>query len=176
MPRPSAPALASSVLAALAGDDDYASAPHWAGQAVETGALARCADHAGLRAFVAVHGNGVAARLLARLTEVARTVVDLAAARVEPRVAAWSPQPGEGVASTQTARGLLLHRAQVAAGRVTGYAIVAPTEWNFHPQGALVRGLEGLACDDERALRRCASLVVQSLDPCVTCAVEIARA
>jgi coenzyme F420-reducing hydrogenase alpha subunit len=75
-----------------------------------------------------------------------------------------------------TARGLLVHRARATGDRVTDYAIVAPTEWNFHPQGALVRGLDGLFADDERALVRAADLVVQALDPCVACSVEIGHA
>ena len=76
----------------------------------------------------------------------------------------------------QTARGLLLHRATVTEGRVAGYQIVAPTEWNFHPQGALVRGLEGAAATDAMALERDARLIVQALDPCVACRVEVAGA
>jgi uptake hydrogenase large subunit len=48
---------------------------------------------------------------------------------------------------------------------------VAPNEWNFHPQGALVRDLVGLpACDD---LRRWVDLLIAALDPCVPCHVMI---
>ncbi len=83
---------------------------------------------------------------------------------------------GEGVAAVQTARGLLLHRARVEDGRVTGYQIVAPTEWNFHPAGALTRGLEGMRADDEATLRSDARLVVQGLDPCVACRIEVGHA
>jgi Ni,Fe-hydrogenase I large subunit len=71
---------------------------------------------------------------------------------------------------------LLLHRATVTEVHVTGYQIVAPTEWNFHPQGALARGLEGAAATDAMALERDARLVVQALDPCVACRVEVAGA
>jgi coenzyme F420-reducing hydrogenase alpha subunit len=56
-------------------------------------------------------------------------------------------------------------------GIVQDYRTVAPNEWNFHPQGALVRGLIGLpACDD---LRRRVELLVAALDPCVPCHVTI---
>ena len=176
MPAPSPAAIGAVVLPALDADAGFAHAPRWAGKAVETGALASCADHPGVGGFVAAHGNGVAARLLARLVEVARVVVGLSAGDVAPRVAAWSPRAGEGAAAVATARGLLLHRARVERGRVTDYAIVAPTEWNFHPDGALARGLAGIATRDETALVRAANLVVQALDPCVACTVEVARA
>ena len=59
----------------------------------------------------------------------------------------------------------------------SGYAIVAPTEWNFHPEGALVRGLVGR--DGRRrgdAAAREANLLVQALDPCVACEVEVGHA
>ena len=76
----------------------------------------------------------------------------------------------------QTARGLLLHRAVLAAGRVVEYQIVAPTEWNFHPAGPLVQGLEGDEAFDAALLERNARLAVQALDPCVACNIEIGHA
>ena len=176
MPPASQASLGAAVLVALDAEPGFARSPHWHGTPVETGALARRARHPGLRAFIAEHGNGVAARLIARLLGVVQAIVALAGGEPEPRVAAWSPRPGEGAASVDTARGLLVHRARVTADRVTEYAIVAPTEWNFHPQGALVRGLAGLVAGDERALAHGANLVVQALDPCVAYSVEIGRA
>jgi Ni,Fe-hydrogenase I large subunit len=176
LPEANAADLVSAVLAALDGDPAFARAPRWRGAAAETGALARCASHAGIAAFVERHGHGVAARLLARCVDLARTVASLADGRVEPRVIAWSPSDGEGVAAVHAARGLLVHRSRVADGRVVEHAIVAPTEWNFHPDGALARGVAGLAADDEARLVRDAMLVAQSLDPCVACIVEVAHA
>jgi Ni,Fe-hydrogenase I large subunit len=76
----------------------------------------------------------------------------------------------------ETARGLLVHRVRIAEGRVADYRIVAPTEWNFHPQGALARGLVGMGAGNAIALKRQALLAVQALDPCVACSVEIAHA
>jgi Ni,Fe-hydrogenase III large subunit len=40
----------------------------------------------------------------------------------------------------------------------------------------LTRGVAGLAADDEERLVRDATLVAQSLDPCVACIVEVAHA
>jgi Ni,Fe-hydrogenase I large subunit len=36
-----------------------------------------------------------------------------------------------------------VHRVELDGDRVARYAIVAPTEWNFHPQGASVREMTG---------------------------------
>jgi len=83
---------------------------------------------------------------------------------------------GVGLGLAETARGLLLHRVQVERGLVTEYRIVAPTEWNFHPQGPLPQGLAGRDATDHERLAREARTVVQSLDPCVACRVEIADA
>jgi Ni,Fe-hydrogenase I large subunit len=80
------------------------------------------------------------------------------------------------VASVETARGLLLHCAEIRDERVTGYGIVAPTEWNFQPGGPLERSLTGLDARDAEALQRDCGLVVQSLDPCVACSVEVSDA
>jgi len=53
---------------------------------------------------------------------------------------------------------------------------VAPTEWNFHPGGALASGLEGLEADDEQQLIRSTRLAVHALDPCVAYRVEVGHA
>jgi hypothetical protein len=175
MPRTFA-TMAEAVLDALDADPGFARTPHWQGRPLETGALAHCTWHPGVAAFAERHGHGVAARIVARVVDLATTVATLAKGLVRERVAGRVLGPGEGAATVQTARGLLLHRARVADERIADYAIVAPTEWNFHPYGPLVRALDGLVADDERALVRQATLVVQSLDPCVACSVEIEHA
>ena len=82
----------------------------------------------------------------------------------------------EGLGAVQTARGLLLHRARLADGRVADYQIVAPTEWNFHPDGALVRGLRTIVADDGATLEQRTRLAVQALDPCVAFRIEVGHA
>jgi len=74
---------------------------------------------------------------------------------------------GVGLAQVQAARGLLVHRLAVADGLVRDYRILAPTEWNFHPQGAAALGLAALPARDEATLRRQAGLFITALDPCV---------
>jgi Ni,Fe-hydrogenase I large subunit len=175
MPATDRAALESHVLSALSADAGFAHAPTWDDAPVETGAYARLASHPRVADCARAYGNGIVTRMVARLTELAQQVDTLGAAPAGI-VDAWAPAAGEGVAAVQTVRGLLVHRATVRDGRVTRYAIVAPTEWNFHPRGALARGLAGVADPSIDSLRRRAALVVQALDPCVGCTVEIGHA
>ena len=74
--------------------------------------------------------------------------------------------PGCGVAWCEMARGLLLHSVQLdAQGRVQDYRVLAPTEWNFHPEGSLGQAVASLAPDDRDSAR----LLAAAFDPCVAC-------
>ena len=180
MPPTAPDALIRAVVPAMTCEPAFARAPTWAGVPVETGALARMRTQPLVAALADRYGNSVVTRLVARLAELATLLDELAKGPREdatpPRVHAFALAAGEGLAAVQTARGLLLHRARVADGRVVDYQIVAPTEWNFHPDGALVRGLDGLAADDLGAVEQWARLAVQALDPCVECRIEIGHA
>ncbi len=81
----------------------------------------------------------------------------------------------EGWACVDTARGWLVHRAALEAGRVVRYRILAPTEWNCHPQGVAARLLRGLQADDAARLRRSARWVLTAVDPCITAEVRVCR-
>ena len=88
-------------------------------------------------------------------------------------VRAWTLADGTGLAAVQTARGLLMHQAPLARdGRIADYRMVAPTEWNFHPQGALFRARRHRRCRDETsgAARRAGGA---ALDPCVGFRIEV---
>ena len=157
---------------AMDADDGFERAPRWQGEPAETGALARASHVAAVAAMVAKHGRSAAARLVARLAELAALAVRGASAN-HGQVAT---RPGEGAGWVETARGLLVHRARVARGRIAAYRIVAPTEWNFHADGALARGLRGARFQDGEAAERGVRLMVQALDPCVAARIEVAHA
>jgi hypothetical protein len=179
MPEPGRARLESAVLPALRAVAGFEAAPLWDGAPVETGALARMRAHPLVASVAKRCGNSVPARMAARLVELAALLARLAGtadAAAAPGICAFPLGPGEGLAAVQTARGLLLHHARVAEGRVAGYRIVAPTEWNFHPDGPLARGLAGLAAANDAALERSARLAAQALDPCVACRIEVAHA
>jgi Ni,Fe-hydrogenase I large subunit len=177
MPAADRATLEQAVLPAMSAGSAFESAPVWNGVPVETGALARVHAHPAVAALRSRSGNAVPARMSARLVELAVLLGRLGGATDDgAEIDAFALDEGEGMAAVQTARGLLLHRARVVDGRVAAYRIVAPTEWNFHPEGPLAQGLAGMAADDEPALERRATLAVQALDPCVACTIEIAHA
>lgn len=167
------PAALPALVASLEREPDFAQRPHWDGSAAETGALARQRGDALVQAVLARDAGRLRARFVARLRELAR----LLAGDFEPDVGVRALGDGAAVAWVDNARGVLLHRVQVDAARdaarVAGYTIVAPTEWNFQPEGALVRALVGSPVADPDVLRRRATRLIHSLDPCVACEVTI---
>jgi hypothetical protein len=152
---------------------DFCARPVWRGRPAETGALSRMRDDSLVAAWTMAHGRGAGARMLARLVELARLPDRLR--RGGPAVVRyWPLGRGAGVAGVETSRGLLLHIVRLADGRVDQYRILAPTEWNFHPEGALSEAMAGLPADDGLEAR--ARMVAQALDPCVEYGVHIRHA
>lgn len=138
-------------------DAGFAAAPQWQGLPAETGALAR-------------QGGGetsLSARVRARIAEVF-------APSGLGRADAVCVAPGVGRAVVETARGMLMHEVALDGDRVVAYAIVAPTEWNFHPDGGLAAMLAGLAPASAADLRAAAERAVLALDPCVRCEIAVA--
>lgn len=141
--------------------DELCHTPTWRGQATETGAYARSAG-------TPLSLNGAfAARWLARLAELEAWASGAQRIASCGRASATPVAPGVGRALVETARGLLMHELVLEGERVADYRIVAPTEWNFHPQGPLPRWLIGRPCSDAAELRRFAAHAVAALDPCV---------
>ena len=171
LPRVDSDAALRTLATAMEADAQFARAPHWNSRPVETGPLARMQSHPLVAALVSRFGRSAFARFVARLAELCSF-----AAGASPQIGGSGLEPGCGIGWVETSRGLLLHYAQLDGNRVRAYRIVAPTEWNFHPQGALPRGLEGGEYQTEAALRRAVSLLVQSLDPCVAWTMEVAHA
>jgi uptake hydrogenase large subunit len=169
----------NELLPALENDPDFALRPHWRGQAMETGALARMRSHPLLAGLLQENGSTVLHRLLARLVELLELTRMLRAPVGESPgwVQSATVRQGTGLTWVQTARGLLVHRAELdESGNIRDYRIVAPTEWNFHPDGACVHGLTGRAAVSADDARHCAELMVQSLDPCVAYEIEVCNA
>jgi Ni,Fe-hydrogenase I large subunit len=92
-------------------------------------------------------------------------------------IAARQAAPGIGLAAVECARGRLHHLVQLdRQGLVEQFAILAPTEWNFHPRGALSRALQHRALRDDDADRARVARLVAAFDPCVAFGVTIAEA
>lgn len=165
---------AAKFAAALDADADFERRPQLDGQPRETGSAARMSAVPLVAALVASYGRSILARFAARLAELAR----LASGRPAqlPLAGRIALAAGRGIGWVETARGLLAHSIELDGDRVRRYRIVAPTEWNFHPRGALAAGLAGAYAASEIDLRRRAHWLAQALDPCVAYRVEIAHA
>jgi hypothetical protein len=151
--------------AAASIDAAFAAKPTLAGQPAETGALARRAENVAVSPLLTA-GRRVAARLAARHA-------DLDPSLLYGWLGGASAGGGVGLARVETARGLLLHLTQVKDGRVEAYVIVAPTEWNFHPQGAFVGEIVGSPAATRDEAEMLARRLTLSLDPCVSYEVVV---
>jgi hypothetical protein len=176
-PLPALPLPELNTMLAQDENDEVVTRPTWRGGVHETGPLARMCSRAPVAALINRHGSGLLARLAARLLELLELPTMMRGRwRDEPgswRVEAFSPAPGIGLAVVETARGRLAHRVELSGDRVRRYQVLAPTEWNFHPEGPLVCGLINLSAEDRATLRRHATMTVMALDPCVGYRVNV---
>jgi len=151
-------------------DADFVQSPTWRGQCAETGAWTR------LRHRQDSVGEEVS--VWTRLSSRWREVVDIAFASQIPEEAQQDPLlssgalalgEGSAIAWCEMARGLLVHWVQVdERGAVVDYRVLAPTEWNFHPQSTLAYALSELRTDDARS----AQCLVAAFDACVECTID----
>lgn len=171
MPRQGPPDLGPRL---EADDGTYVARPDCGGVVFETGPLARHHAHPLVAALLAEQGPGVLTRLVARLVEMVEALREMASLVQDLPKAVPDAAPlydGTGLGMVEAARGQLAHRVEVREGRVIRYQILAPTEWNFHPDGPLARGLAGVEATAD--LDRRARLLVHALDPCVACDVMV---
>lgn len=178
LPSPKVACLLERLEPAMARIDDFASLPQWEGEPAETGALSRRRSQPHVKAVLEQQGNTVAARLVARLVDLAMLAGSLQAHddNTRPMAMGVSPAPGVGASHVETARGALLHHVTLRGECVERYRIIAPTEWNFHPRGAFVRGLEGWPAAKPEEARAAADWLCHALDPCVPHEVAVNHA
>ncbi|HET9822573.1 MAG TPA: hypothetical protein VFQ16_12185 [Burkholderiaceae bacterium] len=149
------------VAAALRESPAFAERPLWQGAPAETGPWTRQGADEGV--YTAWD------RLGARLAELA------ALAGGQPlALGALTLDDGEGIAWTEMSRGLLVHWCRLEPGerdpgtaRVARYLVIAPTEWNFHPEGLFARWLQDAARPPAHV-----HLAAAALDPCVAFTVQ----
>jgi len=146
----------------------------------ETGALSRQWNDAGVVAARDAFGAGLRTRLLARFADMRDLPVSLLASVEQlgacEGVGIVAPITGEGVATVETARGALTHSVRVEDGKISAYAIDAPTDLNFLNDGVVALGLMGAEAADREALNTAAELHVLAIDPCVSCTLEVVDA
>lgn len=164
----------------LAADPGLALRPTWRGDCAHTGSWTR------------LHGSATAlpmtpwALLGSRIAELIRLSLDGAPGPVGNGwlcTGTLAVAPGQGLAWVEMARGVLIYQVELdaagdaAAPRVRACQVVAPTEWNFHPCGAVaheVAALDAGASDGEQERR--VRLLMAAFDPCVSFEREAAVA
>lgn len=158
-------------------DPGFSLAPLWRGHCAETGPWTRLNDPLSRAGAAARAGTNAWLRLGARVADLAHGAL---ATSAQPWLShgAVSVAPGEAMAWSEMARGLLVHWVQLddarssAEPRVRACRVLAPTEWNFHPHGAVAQAL-ALMSPGVRPSR--VRLLAAAFDPCVDIAIESAR-
>lgn len=160
-------------------DGDFVANPEWLGEICETGPLSRNFSHPLIVALTKEFGSGILIRQIARLVELCslpgdmrRLLNDLGASHSSM---AQTSEHGDGcsLAQLETARGRLVHAVRLKDAKIANYKILAPTEWNFHANGAATSALENLHTEDSGELKSQAEQVVQAIDPCVGYEVRV---
>lgn len=158
---------------------DFASRPTWQGRVYETGVWTRLrlADQEALR--------NAWLRLGARVAELVLLLLARASVSLEEpelpylQMGALELAPGEALAWSEMARGLLLHWVRLAdtpKGPVIDcYRIVAPTEWNFHPHGVVAQALARMDSFDRTDVRCSVGILAETYDPCIPYTVEFSE-
>ena len=169
--------LVQAALPRLRADPDFHWRPDHQGLVFEMGPLARQVAHPLIASMLARQGVPDSwLRVLARVLELAGALQSLETG-VEPLPGiAWQHGDNESVVALDMVRGVLIHWQETGPDGIRDYRIVAPTEWNFHPQGPAREGLLQLRATDEACLREMVTLQVMALDPCVQYELEILHA
>lgn len=156
-------------------------APRYSGAAYETGPLARMWVNGDYRNGVSVMDRHVArAREAAKVANALMTWVGQLNSSGSVYTTYNVPSSGTGFGLTEAPRGALGHWARIASGKIANYQIITPTCWNASPRdksgarGPMEQALVGTPVRDLaqpiEVLR-----VVHAFDPCLSCAVHVAR-
>lgn len=159
-------------------DPDFGLRPVFAGQPLEMGPLARqlrrlkTGSEGGLDRFRV----DTLSRFSARVAELYVLLQEIRRGMPAELALDAHQQGSRAMVALEMARGVLQHQVEVDNGRIRNYQIVAPTEWNFHPEGALHSGLLKVRTASREALQRAVQHQVMGLDPCVRYQLEIHHA
>ena len=162
----------------------WAKAPRYDGLPAETGPLAEMviARHPLFLDFLA-QGPNAFVRQLARLVRPAELMpaMEQWLSEITPDGTFYIPTPaiseGEGIGTTQAARGALSHWVKIADAKIQHYQIITPTAWNGSPRdsddvrGPWEEALIGTPVADP-ANPVVLGHVVRSFDPCLVCTVH----
>lgn len=158
----------------LAAEPRFCEAPTLDGTPAEVGPLA-AQRHPLVADAVAYWGLTLATRLLAAALDAAvvaeRLIHTLDELTDDDPVEVDLTRSGRGAGFVETARGPLAYFVDAADGHVRMLRSVAPTEWNFHPDGPFRAALDAAPRVSDPILA--ARLLAASFDPCVPFSIEL---
>jgi coenzyme F420-reducing hydrogenase alpha subunit len=119
------------------------------------------------------NNNGIYNRMTARLKETADLITRLDSFFIDKIDIDTTTSAVTGMAHSEAARGRLTHYVEVEDDKINKLVILAPTEWNFHPNGVAVNSLNNLDASSTTELRQQAELLIHAIDPCVGYQLQI---
>ncbi len=160
--------------------EQFIAQPTWQGQHHETNSLSRQAQHPLIRQLQHEFDNGLITRWTARLVELAQipqAMRKLQHMMQQHQTTTKATTTQHGLSQVEAARGRLIHRSQIRQNtqqpRIKQYQIVAPTEWNFHPQGLIQQSLCHIKARNQQEHKHLANLIINAIDPCVAYQLSI---
>lgn len=144
--------------------------PTWQEQCYETTSLSRYQHHPLIKALNNKFHSGLITRWVARLIELAsipqqmRSHLELIQ-KTQPSTKKNSAS--QGLSQVEAARGRLVHHVAIKNNSIERYQILAPTEWNFHPNGLIQESLRHIKCQSASQWAHVAKLLINTIDPCV---------
>ncbi len=155
--------------------DDFIAFPDWQGHCFETSALSRQYRQPLVQGLTEAFSTGLLTRWVARLVELAQIPEQMRqwASQLESTESVPQQSNGSGLGMVEAARGRLIHRVCMQQGVISQYQILAPTEWNFHPQGVLFKSLSALTEHAVERQQQLIHLLIHAFDPCVGYQLEL---
>jgi len=150
-------------------DADFCAAPQWQGCCFETGLIDQ---------NIILNDQNMTDNLHPLTCRFLNLIYQLQnlPARLQAEILNTTPAilpAGHGLAQIPSARGRLIHSLVLEEEQVVDYQILAPTEWNFHPQGTLRQQLLGVKVRDAEQAQALAHRLTLLIDPCVGFSVEV---
>ena len=160
---------------------DFIKQPMYQNTIFETTPYSRQSEHQLIKQLFSIYGNGLFTRAVAQLLEVFELLnnikhnyTDIKFEKISYEIQRFGGE-SNALVQLEAARGRLFHQISVQDDKIDSYQILAPTEWNFHPQGVLNRMIETLTYKNEEDLIDKIKLLVNTVDPCVGYSIEIDR-
>lgn len=155
--------------------------PTWQGNCHQTNSLSRQIKHPLIRLLHQEFDNCLITRWTARLVELAlipQQMRDLLQSIKQQTNGSVTNASVQGLAQVEAARGRLIHQVSIEQAdskslKISNYQILAPTEWNFHPQGLITQSLKNIKANNKQEHDQLARIMINAIDPCVAYQLSI---